>query len=142
MNLRKKTLKWIATFKGPCDDIVKTVLPMNEDLTREALLYWCLHGRMQNQNEAINQLYWIRCPKGVFAGNYVLELGVADAVIVFNSGMIETFDLALPYPRSLRTLYSHINGEPGFTKCAFDVISGQVITETANGRATICSLKF
>ena len=87
--------------KGPCDEIAKTVLPIYEDLTWEALLYWCLHGRTQNQNEAINQLYWIRCPKGVFAGNDVLELGVADAVIVFKSGMIETFDLALPYPRSL-----------------------------------------
>ena len=52
----------------------------------------------------------------------------------------ETFDLALPHPRSLRTWYSHINGEPGFTKCAFDAISAQVLTDTANGRATICSL--
>ena len=34
----------------------------------------------------------------------------------------ETFDLAQPHPRSLRTWYSHINGEPGFTKCAFDGI--------------------
>ena len=85
------------TSKGPCDEIARRVLPIYEDLTWEALLY-C---RTQNQNEAINQLYWIRCPKGVFAGNDVLELGVADAVIVFNSGMIETFDLALPYPRCL-----------------------------------------
>ena len=52
----------------------------------------------------------------------------------------ETFDLTLPHPRSLRTWYSHINGEPGFTKCAFDAISAQVLTDTANGRATICSL--
>ena len=40
----------------------------------------------------------------------------------------ETFDLALPHPRSLRTWYSHINGELGFTKCAFDAISAQVLT--------------
>ena len=52
----------------------------------------------------------------------------------------ETFDLVLPHPRSLRTWYSHINGEPGFTKCAFDAISTQVLTDTLNGRATICSL--
>ena len=66
------------------DDIVKVVLPIYEDLTKEALLSGYLCGRTQNQNEASNQLYWIRCPKGIFVGKCVLNLGVA---VVFNSGM-------------------------------------------------------
>ena len=73
--------------KGLFDDIVKAVLPIYEDLTKEALLSGYLCGRTQNQNEASNQLYWIHCPKGVFVGKCVLNLGVADGVIVFNSGM-------------------------------------------------------
>ena len=73
--------------KGLSDDIVKAVLPIYEDLTKETLLAGCLHGRTQNQNEAINQLYWIRCPKSVFVGKDVLDLAVADAIIVFNCGM-------------------------------------------------------
>lgn len=73
--------------KGLSDDIVTAVLPIYMDLTKESLLSGCLHGRTQNQNEAINQLYWIRCPKCVFVGKDVLELGVYDSVIVFNSGM-------------------------------------------------------
>ena len=43
--------------KGLTDDIVKAVLPIYEDLTKEALLSGWLHGKTQNQNEAINQLY-------------------------------------------------------------------------------------
>ena len=44
------------------------------------------------------------------------------------------------HPRAVRTRYSHVNGEPGFTKRARDAISTQVRVDTAIGRHTVCSL--
>ena len=85
---RKPKVQSISTsLKDSLMTLVTAVLPIYMDLTKESLLSGCLHGRTQNQNEAINQLYWIRCPKCVFVGKDVLELGVYDSVIVFNSGM-------------------------------------------------------
>ena len=52
----------------------------------------------------------------------------------------ETFNLALPHPRCIRSWYSGINGAPGFTKCAFDALAAQVRTDTENGCHTVCSL--
>ena len=64
-------------------------------MSDDNLLQKCLHGKTQNNNESLNGLIWKRCPKEVFVGCVILELGVASAVIAFNdglSGIIEVFN--------------------------------------------------
>ena len=56
-------------------------------LCSENLLKRCLHGTIQNSNEAFNQIIWKRCPKDVFVCKEVLDIGLALAVIHFNDGV-------------------------------------------------------
>ena len=66
---------------------IKDVLePIFKDLSRDDLLSKCLHGMTQNANESFNQILWNKCPKNVFRGRTVLELGVSSAVVAFNEG--------------------------------------------------------
>ena len=48
----------------------------------------CLHGKTQNNNEGINAIIWKRCPKDVYVGLTVPEIGTASAVINFSDGMV------------------------------------------------------
>ena len=57
-----------------------------QDLSSEDLLKKCLHGKTQNNNEAINAFIWKRLPKDVFVGWHTFEIGVSSAVLNFNSG--------------------------------------------------------
>eukprot|EP00794_Sanderia_malayensis_P002926 gene2926-3380_t len=68
--------------------------PIFMDLSSDDLLKKCLHGQTQNENECLNSVIWKKCPKDVFVGRRVLELGVSCAVINFNngsSGMMEVY---------------------------------------------------
>ena len=56
------------------------------DLSNDKLLEKCLHGKTQNNNESINNLILKRCPKDVYVGRTVLEIGTPSAVINFNEG--------------------------------------------------------
>ena len=51
------------------------------------MLEICLHGKNQNNNEALNAIIWKRCPKDVYVGQTALEIGAASAVINFNEGL-------------------------------------------------------
>ena len=66
--------------------IIEFVRHLIRELSDENLLSKCLHGKTQNSNEFINGVIWKRCPKDVFVGRKVLEMGVASAVIFFNDG--------------------------------------------------------
>lgn len=55
-------------------------------LSSDSLLQKCAHGGSQNSNESYHNLIWARCPKTTFVGKSRLELAVADATIVYNSG--------------------------------------------------------
>ena len=57
-----------------------------QDLSPEELLKKCLHGKTQNDNEAINNIIWTRLPKNIYVGWYTFQIGVASAVVSFNSG--------------------------------------------------------
>ena len=48
--------------------------------------------------------------------------------------------MALPHPRYIRTWYSKINEDHGFTRCAFAALAAQVKVDTAKNRGTICTL--
>ena len=47
----------------------------------------CPHGSIQNNNESLNALIWEHCPKGVYVGIDILNLGCCSAIINFNNGL-------------------------------------------------------
>ena len=81
-------------------DIIK---PTFLDLSNDTLLKKCLHGKTQNENEALNNLIWTKCPN---VEREVLEMGVSSAVINFNNGAC-----------GILNVFHGANMEPGyFTK--------------------------
>lgn len=67
--------------------VMDAIKPTFMELTKPDLLSRCLGGHTQNPNESFNSIVWTNVPKTVFCGRTVLEIGVADAVVVFNSGL-------------------------------------------------------
>ena len=65
---------------------VAKVKPVYQRLSEDSLLEKCLHGKTQNQNEAVNGMVWERIPKEVFVGADLLEFGLFDAISHFNIG--------------------------------------------------------
>ena len=63
-----------------------TFLPIFKSLSDDELLSKCLHGETQNSNEAINHVIWTKCPKDVYLGKSVLEIGTNSAILEFNDG--------------------------------------------------------
>ena len=57
-----------------------------ERLSDYELLSRCQKGLTQNQNEALNNVLWSKCPKRVFCGKQRLECCVASSVIQWNAG--------------------------------------------------------
>jgi len=64
------------------------IKPVFDDLSDETLLNKCLHGKTQNDNEALNGLVFQRCPKAIYTGRETLELAVCSAVLNFNDGLV------------------------------------------------------
>ena len=62
------------------------LLPVFVLLSDEELFRKCLHGETQNSNEAFNNIIWNNCPKNVYLGRSVLEIGTNSAVLDFNDG--------------------------------------------------------
>ena len=71
---------------GLPEAIKKVVKPIFNELSDDTLLKRCLHGKTQNNNEALNGLIWKKVPKDIFVGRDVLEIGVSSAIINFNDG--------------------------------------------------------
>ena len=70
-------------------DVIK---PIFLDLRKDTLLVKCLHGKTRNENEALNNLIWTKCPKNVYAEREVLEIGVCSAIININDGAYGTLN--------------------------------------------------
>ena len=68
--------------------ITEAIRPIFQDLSKDALLSKCLHGQTQNNNEAINNFIWQRCPKQTYVSRIVIEMAVSSAVLEFNEGCI------------------------------------------------------
>ena len=88
---------WQAVSNGTADtytqkpglpeSIKKVIKPIFNELSEDTLLSRCLHGKTQNNNEALNGLIWKKVPKDIFVGREVLEIGVSSAIINFNEGV-------------------------------------------------------
>ena len=66
--------------------IKKVIEPIFSDLSKDELLENCVHGKTQNNNEAINAIIWKKIPKDVFVGRKTLEIGISSAITNFNDG--------------------------------------------------------
>lgn len=71
---------------GLPDNGIAKVKPVFQRLSEDSLLEKCLHGKTQNQTEAVNGMVWERIPKDVFVGGEMLEFGLFDAISHFNIG--------------------------------------------------------
>lgn len=63
-----------------------TIKPVLQDLSDDRLLSKCLHGKIQNNKEAINNIVWNRFTKNVFVGRQILNVGILSVVISYNDG--------------------------------------------------------
>ena len=52
----------------------------------------------------------------------------------------KSFDLALPHPSVIRSWYSSIDSEPGFTKPTISALAAKVAASKKTGEKVICSL--
>ena len=52
----------------------------------------------------------------------------------------KAFDLVLPHPATIRTWYSHISADPGFTKPAFSALACHAQNRMVEGKETLCAL--
>ena len=78
---------------GLPEAIKKVVNPIFNALSDGTLLKRCLHGKTQNNSEALNGLIWKKLPKDIFAGRDVLEIDVSSAIINFNDGFCGLIDI-------------------------------------------------
>ena len=88
--------------------IHKILRPIFEDLSKDELLSRCLHGKIQNSNEALNSLIWKKCPKSVFVEKDTLECAVHSAILSYNEG-----------PCALTDVFSYFGFKTGIVT-AFD----------------------
>ena len=79
--------------KGLPINIIKHIKPIFQDLSTDDLLSKCLHGKTQNQNEALNGMIWNRLPKSRYVGLTQFGIGVYDAVAHYNIGGKATIDI-------------------------------------------------
>lgn len=68
--------------------VVKFIEPVFQDLSDDALLQKCLHGKTQNNNESLNKIIWDRCSKEYYVEKEVIEHSVYSAISYFNDGVI------------------------------------------------------
>lgn len=68
--------------------VVEVIKPIFRDLANPDLLRRCLHGKTQNNNEALNQLIWDRCPKVKFCSKEVVEICAFEAISFYNDGYV------------------------------------------------------
>ena len=57
--------------------VKKLIEPVFRELSEPGLLAKCVDGFTQNNNEALNQIIWQKCPKNIFVGRTVLEMAVS-----------------------------------------------------------------
>ena len=97
------------------------LLPIFKRLSRSDLLSRCLRGLTQNQNESLNNVLWMKCPKRVFFGKRKLETATTAAVMYWNKGaaacsnVLERFGIQDPGISTLRG-YRRLNFQR--MKCA------------------------
>lgn len=69
-------------------EIMAAIKPVYKDLCQPSLLKKCLLRKTQNCNEAFNHIIWSRLPKTEFVNAQTIQIGVLDAVLCYNDGVL------------------------------------------------------
>ena len=80
---KEKSYKQSVSFPN---DVIKEVTPVYARLSEKALLEQCLHGKTQNQNQALNKMIQERAPKEIFIGLQETETAAFYAIANYNTG--------------------------------------------------------
>lgn len=67
-------------------ELVKELLPIYNDLSREDLLERCLGKYTQNSNESLNACIWHLAPKHLHCGSKMVEIATFLSSGIFNEG--------------------------------------------------------
>ena len=54
--------------------------------------------------------------------------------------MCKSFDLGLPHVNVIRSWYSSMNGEPGFTKHALTALKAKIIAAKRDNQEVVCAI--
>jgi len=71
------------------ESTVAKVIPLYTRLSNDELLTGCLPGKTQNANEALHNVIWSKCTKRVYASKIKLELGLFEAISLYNTGHLK-----------------------------------------------------
>lgn len=73
------------------ESTVHKMIPLYTRLSTDDLLTRCLPGRTQNANEALHNVIWSKCSKRVYASKVKLELGLFEAISLYNTGYLKLY---------------------------------------------------
>lgn len=71
-------------------DVAEALLPVYTRLSERALLQRCERGKTQNSNESLHSVIWSLAPKEHHASLFAVEAAVAEAVLRFNTGNLNS----------------------------------------------------
>ncbi|XP_011706884.1 PREDICTED: uncharacterized protein LOC105462057, partial [Wasmannia auropunctata] len=82
------------THKEPLNkEVFNAIIPIYEDLSNDDLLYRCLGGFTQNNNESFNAVVWSIAPKTFSSGKTILDIATDIAVCKFNDGFTSIMEI-------------------------------------------------
>ena len=67
-------------------EVLNTIKPIYEDLSKYELLERCIGGFTQNNNESLNQLMWKTTPKSISGASNIVDIAANVAASCFNEG--------------------------------------------------------
>ena len=129
--------KKVKSLQNVVDDLKKKKLVSDECA---AILETTFSGVPQKLMRRI-----VQQKKSKSAGAYSPELRSFALTLKYYSSkayrfVCKSFDLGLPHPSVIRSWYSIIDADPGFTKPAFTALSAKVAAAKKNGEHVICSM--
>ena len=94
------------------------IKPVFLNLSDDDLLKRCLHGKTQNNNESLNNMLWMKCPKAIFVGKDVLEMAACSAILAFNDGA-----------KGILNVFAKLGLNPG--RCSLDFLYRSDVSRVA-----------
>lgn len=85
---KNKIPAFVHSYKPLPQDVLTTIKPIYEDLSKEELMQRCLGGFTQNTNESYNQLIWKISPKNLPGGVLPVQIAAYASAYIFNEGNV------------------------------------------------------
>lgn len=85
---KNKIPAFVHSYKPLPQDVLTTIKPIYEDLSKEELMQRCLGGFTQNTNESYNQLIWKISSKNLPGGVLPVQIAAYASACIFNEGNV------------------------------------------------------